>query len=106
MFCCINARTHYFSRFGCLYLNGGKWGDKQIVPEAWFKKSMSVINDSRDSRNYPYTYKWRVKDDGVIFAKGVLGQYIYVDPNKNTIIVRLGKNQLGSLGRTDGGVVF
>lgn len=91
-FCCLNARTRDFARFGRLYLNGGKWNGQQIVPEQWVGRSMSVINNSRDSQGYPYTYQWRVKPDGAIFAKGVLGQYIYVDRQKKIIIVRMGKN--------------
>jgi CubicO group peptidase (beta-lactamase class C family) len=94
-FCCINARARDFAKFGRLYLNGGKYNGKQIIPGDWVKRSMSVINDSRDSQNYPYTYQWRVKEDGAIFAKGVLGQYIYIFPAKNVIIVRLGKKTAG-----------
>jgi len=94
-FCCINARTHDFARFGRLYINNGNWNGNQIVPEEWVEKSMTIINDSRDSQNYPYTYQWRVKEDGAIFAKGVLGQYIYIDAGKNMIIVRLGKKSKG-----------
>lgn len=94
-FCCINARARDFAKFGRLYLNGGKYNGRQIIPAGWVKRSMSVINDSRDSQHYPYTYQWRVKDDGAIFAKGVLGQYIYIFPAKNVIIVRLGKNTAG-----------
>ena len=95
MFCCINARAHDFAKFGRLYLNKGNWNGRQIVPQEWIEKSMSIINDSRDSQDYPYTYQWRVKEDGAIFAKGVLGQYIYVDPGKNVIVVRLGKKSAG-----------
>ena len=95
MFCCINARTHDFAKFGRLYLNKGDWNGQQIVPRDWVEKSMSIINDSRDSQDYPYTYLWRVKEDGAIFAKGVLGQYIYIDPGKNVIMVRLGKKSKG-----------
>jgi CubicO group peptidase (beta-lactamase class C family) len=95
VFCCVNARTRDFARFGRLYLNKGNWNGQQIVPELWVEKSMTIINDSRDSQNYPYTYQWRVKEDGAIFAKGVLGQYIYVDPAKKIIIVRLGKKSKG-----------
>jgi CubicO group peptidase (beta-lactamase class C family) len=91
-FCCLNARTRDFARLGKLYLNGGYWNGRQIVPEQWVERSMSVINNSRDSQGYPYTYQWRVKADGAVFAKGVLGQYIYVDQKKNIIIVRMGKN--------------
>lgn len=90
-FCCINGRARDFAKIGRLYLNNGKWDGQQILPEPWVKKSMTIINDSKDSQGYPYTYQWRVKEDGAIFAKGVLGQYIYVDPKKNVVIVRMGK---------------
>ncbi len=94
-FCCINARARDFAKFGLLYLNNGKYNGNQIIPAEWVKKTMTIINDSRDSQNYLYTYNWRVKEDGAIFAKGVLGQYIYVFPGKNIIIVRLGKKSDG-----------
>ncbi|MCF8365674.1 MAG: beta-lactamase family protein [Bacteroidales bacterium] len=90
-FCCINARARDFAKFGRLYLNKGSWNEQQILPATWVEKSMTIINDSYDSQGYTYTYHWRVKEDGAIFAKGVLGQYIYVDPKKNVVIVRMGK---------------
>ncbi len=90
-FCCINASALDFARFGRLYLNKGKWNGSQIVPEQWVETSTGIHNDSRDTKGYPYTYQWRVKRDGAFFAKGVLGQYIYVDPRNDIIIVRLGK---------------
>jgi len=90
-FCCLNAVARDYARFGMLYLHHGNWNGKQIVPAKWIVKTMSVINDSRDSQGYSYTYCWRVTPKGAIFAKGVLGQYIYVLPQKNIVIVRLGR---------------
>ena len=94
-FCCINARTRDFAKFGRLYLNNGKYNQQQIIPEEWIKKTMAITNNSKDSQNYAYNYSWRVKEDGAIFAKGVLGQFIYVFPEKNIIMVRLGKKTDG-----------
>lgn len=91
-FCCINARARDFAKFGRLYLNKGNWNENQIVPEKWVNTSRSILNDSRDSQGYPYTYQWRVLENGCFFAKGVLGQYIFVNPDKNLIFVRMGKN--------------
>lgn len=90
-FCCLNARARDFAKFGRLYLNQGNWNGKQLVPDKWVKKSTSIINDSHDSQNYPYTYQWRVLENGAYFAKGILGQYILVYPEKNLIFVRMGK---------------
>lgn len=89
-FCCLNGRARDFARFGRLILNDGNWQGTQIIPETWMKRTKSVVNDSRDSQNFNYTYFWRVKDDGAIFAKGILGQYIYIDQVKKIIIVRFG----------------
>jgi len=92
-FCCINAAPRDFAKFARLYLNNGNWEGEQIIPEEWVKHSMSIHNDSRDSEDYPYNYFWRVLDNGAVFAKGILGQYIFLDPAKNIIIVRFGKKR-------------
>lgn len=91
-FCCINARARDFAKFGRLYLNNGNWNGNQVVPEKWVKTSRSILNDSKDSQGYPYTYQWRVLKSGCFFAKGVLGQYIFVNPDKNLVFLRMGKN--------------
>lgn len=91
-FCCINTVARDYARFGRLYLKKGNWEGKQIVSEKWIERSTSVINDSRDSQGYPYTYQWRTLESGAFFAKGIMGQYILVDPEKNLIFVRLGKD--------------
>lgn len=91
-FCCINAVARDYVKFGRLYLNDGNWQGNQIVSEQWVKRSTTIINDSRDSQGYPYTYHWRVLDNGAYFAKGILGQYIFVNPEKNLVFVRLGKD--------------
>lgn len=36
-FCCINATTRDFAKFGRLYLKKGNWNGQQIVSEAWVK---------------------------------------------------------------------
>jgi CubicO group peptidase (beta-lactamase class C family) len=94
-FCCINATPRDFAKFGRLYLNKGKCNGEQVIPEEWVAKSFEIYNDSRDSEDYPYTYFWRVLDNGCVFAKGILGQYIYIDPSKDLIIVRFGKKRGG-----------
>jgi len=94
-FCCLNAVARDFARFGRLYLRQGDWEGRQVVPEAWVAASTRVMNESRDSQGYPYTYCWRVVNDHVFFAKGILGQYLYVDREKELVMVRLGKKYAG-----------
>jgi CubicO group peptidase (beta-lactamase class C family) len=38
----INARAIDFAKFGRLYLNGGNWGGKQIIPEDWVQASTQI----------------------------------------------------------------
>jgi CubicO group peptidase (beta-lactamase class C family) len=90
-FCCINARARDYAKIGRLYLNKGRWKDQQIVPEEWVSQSTKP-DTSRGSAWY-YQYQWWLPTQtGDFMAQGILGQYIYVHPKKNLIIVRLGKN--------------
>lgn len=93
--CCLNAIARDYAKFGRLYLNMGVWNGEQIVPKKWIEKSISVINDSKDSRGYPYTYQWRVLENKAFIAYGILGQYIIVIPEKNLIFIRNGKKVSG-----------
>jgi CubicO group peptidase (beta-lactamase class C family) len=90
-FCCINARTRDFAKIGRLYLNNGNWNGKQIVPETWVKQSTRVDTENGSASYYQYQW-WLPTLSGDYMAKGILGQFIYVNPDKNLIIVRLGKS--------------
>jgi CubicO group peptidase (beta-lactamase class C family) len=88
-FCCLNARARDFAKFGRLYLNKGKWEGKEIIPQRWIEKSLGF------DRSQSYSYQWwkRPNKDAAnhFFAQGILGQFIYVDPDKELIMVRLGR---------------
>lgn len=94
-FCCINARLYDFARFGRLYLKKGNWNGKQVLPEWWVDESLDISNNSKDDDGYPYTYSWRSLETGSFFAKGIMGQYIYVNPAKKLIILRFGRGYSG-----------
>ncbi len=89
-FCCINACARDYAKFGRLYLNKGNWNGNQIVSEKWVTESL----DFDETRFYSYQW-WRRPRNEIgqtdFYANGFLGQYIYVNPKKNLIIVRLGK---------------
>jgi CubicO group peptidase (beta-lactamase class C family) len=89
-FCCINATARDFAKFGRLYLHGGNWNGRQLVPAEWVKASTAVLS----SRAPHYGYQWWLfgGEGGDYAAEGHLGQFIYVSPRHETIIVRLGKN--------------
>ena len=90
-FCCINAMPEDFALFGQLYLHHGVANGQEVIPADWVKKTLTIRNDSKDSQGYPYTYLWRVLNNGSFFAKGILGQFIFVCPQKKIVIVRMGE---------------
>lgn len=89
-FCCINAKALDFAKFGRLYLNKGNWNGQQIVPADWVQKSLAI--NTEPGTDWYYNRQWWLasKEDGDFSAVGHLGQYIYVYPKKNLVIVRLG----------------
>jgi len=54
------------------------------------KNSTKIDTLNGSDANYQYQW-WIPNKDGDFIAEGILGQFIYVSPNDNLIIVRLGK---------------
>ena len=109
----INGRAIDFAKFGRLYLNNGNWDGTQIVPAEWVAKSTRPDTSLDDGGYYPdefifkssdgyYGYLWwgiRHEESNYDFvALGNHGQFIYVSPQENLIIVRNGE----SYGEFDG----
>ncbi|MFN5222742.1 MAG: serine hydrolase domain-containing protein [Bacteroidota bacterium] len=93
-YCCIYSNARDFARIGKLILNKGRWNDKQIVSEGYISQSLTPapIMDG-EAPNVSYGFQWWIREqDGktVYYARGILGQYIFVIPSENIIIVRLG----------------
>jgi CubicO group peptidase (beta-lactamase class C family) len=75
--------------FGELYLNEGRVGDRQIVPEAWIERSWIPRGRSSFSRQM-YGYGWWMRDLGghsAYYAWGFGGQYIFVIPDLDLVVV-------------------
>lgn len=91
-FCCINACARDYAKIGRLYKNKGNWNGKQIVSQKWVETSTK--QDTTQSSVSYYQYQWWLPSaDGEFLAQGLLGQYIYVNPEKDLIIIRLGKDE-------------
>jgi CubicO group peptidase (beta-lactamase class C family) len=88
-FTSISSNAKDFARFGKLYKDHGKWGGKQLLDSAFVTKSITP----RFAESPEYGYGWWLKDIGnkhFFMMRGHLGQYVFVEPNDNIIIVRLG----------------
>lgn len=88
-FCCVNARARDFAKIGRLFLNKGNWNGKQIVSKEWVE--LSTTPETLHGGVPYYKYQWWLEPGGNYTATGILGQYIYVSPKNNVIIVRLGE---------------
>ncbi|MNJ91829.1 6-aminohexanoate-dimer hydrolase [compost metagenome] len=98
-FCCLNARARDFAKIGRLYLNKGNWNGKQIVSEKWVEESTKIDTTAGSADYYQYQW-WLPSATGDFMAEGILGQFIYVNPSKNVVIVRMGKDY-GKIGWSD-----
>ncbi|MCX7771585.1 MAG: beta-lactamase family protein [Clostridia bacterium] len=81
------------AKFGFLYLHGGKWGEKQVVPADWVRESVTK-KVSAGSSDYGYLWWISTCDDAAnkrtletFFASGYGGQYIMVVPDLDLIFV-------------------
>lgn len=98
-FCCVNARAIDFAKIGRLYLNKGDWNGNRIVSKNWVDNSTKL--DSLKGGDLGYQYQWWIPNKkGDFMAEGILGQFIFVSPTENLIIVRLGK-KYGRVNWTD-----
>lgn len=82
------------ARFGLLYLNGGEWQGRQVIPAEWVEES-TTLQFERDSGSADYGYQWWVRTFGdndypAFFAQGHAGQYIFVVPDLELIIAFTG----------------
>jgi CubicO group peptidase (beta-lactamase class C family) len=82
-------------KFGQLYLDKGKWNGKRIISKKWIKKSFKnyrKLQNTVDKNGYGYlwwhkTYEIGKKQIKSIEARGAGGQYIFVIPSLDIVIV-------------------
>ena len=93
--------------FGVMYLNGGKHGDTQIVPEEWVAASHQPRARSPRGQGRFYGYGWWLRDLAgmqVPVAWGYGGQLIFVVEELDLVVVATsdsnpGPTRRGHLGR-------
>lgn len=100
-FCCLNARARDFAKIGRLYKNKGNWNGKQIVSQGWVEASTKADTSEGSAKYYQYQW-WLPTPNEDFMAQGILGQFVFVHPTKDLIIVRLGKSE----GKTDWWSIF
>lgn len=86
----LKVKTEDIARFGQLYLQGGRWDGRQVVPEAWIaeatrKQISNGSNPNSDwAQGYGYQF-WRCRH-GAFRGDGAFGQYCVVMPEQDAVL--------------------
>lgn len=84
------------ARFGLLFLRGGRWGDRQIIPARWVGESTASHSEIGTDKGYGYMW-WTGVRDGLLphvrvsghcfCARGYGGHAVVVLPYRNLVVV-------------------
>jgi CubicO group peptidase (beta-lactamase class C family) len=95
-YCCFNSTATDFARIGQMVLDSGQFNNRQIVSQPYILQATApasylVGEDKKACYYYGYHF-WVVNHKGhkVAYARGILGQYIFIIPDLNAVVVRLG----------------
>ncbi len=84
----LNLRTRDYARLGQLFLQNGMWNGRQLLPASWVAAS-TADSAPRTPPENGYGFQWWLPADareGEFFARGVYGQYIYVNRPAGVVI--------------------
>lgn len=96
-YCCFNTTARDLAHLGRLIINRGNWNGKQIVSESYLQEAITpatyLVNEFGDGALDYYGFQiWIMHYRGMQFPafRGLGGQYVFIIPEKNAIVVRLG----------------
>ena len=92
----VNARLRDYGRFGLLMAQDGMWEDRRLLPEGWVRQatvpSTPQVQPGTLYEGYllGYQYQWWTLPwgDCVFTAHGLNGQFVYVDPANDLVVVQ------------------
>lgn len=88
----LNLTTRDYARFGQMVLQGGAWQGRQVVPREWLDASTVPSAPG----GVPYGFQWWIPADaaeGEFFARGVYGQYVYINRPLGVVIATNGADR-------------
>lgn len=89
----VYATARDFARFGYLYLNDGQWNGSRVLPHGWVDHARHTIaRDPENGFGYgAHWWTWSSEPDSLV-ALGYEGQYTWVVPGRDLVVVRVGKS--------------
>ena len=93
-----SIRSRDMIKFGLLTLNQGRWNGKQLLPRAFVKKATSPLVQTNEENFYGYfwwhqTREVQGKMYPLIQGRGAGGQFIFVAPSIDLVVVATAHNQ-------------
>lgn len=91
----LNLTTRDYARFGQMFLQMGEWNGQQIVPVDWVAASTEPSAPTAPGAEQ-YGLQWWMAPDapaGEYYARGIYGQYIYVNRAKGVVIAANGADR-------------
>ena len=92
----LNATARDYLKLGELFRRKGNWEGQKIIPEAWVTASTTpdaphIMPGLNDDFPLGYGYQWWIPEstEGEYSAIGVYNQFIYVNPTRDLVIVKL-----------------
>jgi CubicO group peptidase (beta-lactamase class C family) len=90
-YCCTDTTSRDFARLGLLFLRGGDWNGTQVVPASWVHDATQPTSTSGGIYGYMWWITSMPEVQGPIYnAIGFDGQYIFVIPSLDLVVVRNG----------------
>ena len=86
----LKLRPRDMVKLGQLYLDGGRWNGKQILPAAWVRDATTARVWAGEAGGSSYGYQWWVTTAGkdpAFAAVGFGGQLIEVVPRLKLVVV-------------------
>lgn len=86
----ILATPREMAKIGQLVLNGGRWDGNRIVSDRWIGEIASTKVPASEVAYYDksFGYYWWIDEGrGIVFMNGQGGQYVFVNPTKNLLVV-------------------
>jgi CubicO group peptidase (beta-lactamase class C family) len=93
-FCCLNVTLRDYAKFGRLLARRGDWDGKRIVSEAWIREATRIEPARAPGKiemlpwGYQYQFWIPSSTRDAFMAAGVWSQFIYVDPDRQLVIVK------------------
>jgi CubicO group peptidase (beta-lactamase class C family) len=104
-FCCFNTNARDFARIGKLLLHDGVWDEDTLISSSYLQEAVRPADllDENGNQYLSYGYQWWtlvLEDYKGYYARGIQGQYVFVLPAEDLIIVRQGyrRNTIPSRG--------